>query len=89
MEQSLQQLIDQKVIESVTMSDWAAPIVSVLKPDGFIRICGNYKVTINKAAKQDMYPLPRVEDLFTTLTGGKIKAKPCSCIYADFLHEEY
>ena len=57
-EQALQQLIDQKVIESVTMSDWAAPIVPVLKPDGFIRICGDYKVTINKAAKQDVYSLP-------------------------------
>ena len=39
------------------MSDWAAPIIPVLKPDGSIRICGNYKVTVNKAAKQDMYPL--------------------------------
>ena len=55
----------------VTMSDWAAPIVPVLKPDSSIRICGDYKFTINKAAKQDVYPLPRVEDLFTTLAGGK------------------
>ena len=46
-EQALQQLIDQKVIESITMSYWAAPIVPVLKPDGSIKICGNYKVTIN------------------------------------------
>ena len=69
-EQALQQLIDQKVIESVSMSDWAAPIVPVLKPDGSIRICGDYKVTINKAAKQDVYPLPQVEDLFATLAGG-------------------
>ena len=57
-EQALQQLMDQKVIETVSMSDWAAPIVPVLKPDGSIRICGDYKVTINKAAKQDVYPLP-------------------------------
>ena len=42
------------------MSDWAAPIVP---PDGSIRICGDYKVTINKATKQDVYLLPRVEDL--------------------------
>ena len=53
-EQALQQLIDQKVIESVTTSDWAAPTVPVLKSDSSIRICGNYKVTINEAAKQDM-----------------------------------
>ena len=57
-EQALQQLMDQKVIEPVAMSDWAAPIVPVLKLDGSIRICGDYKITINKAAKQDVYPLP-------------------------------
>ena len=51
-EQALQQLIDEKVIESITMSDWAAPIVPVLKPDGSVTICGDYKVTINKAANQ-------------------------------------
>ena len=49
-EQALQQLMDQKVIELVLMSDWAAPIVPALKPDGSIRISGDYKVTINKAA---------------------------------------
>ena len=70
-EYALQQLMDQKVIEPVSMSDWAAPIVPVLKPDGSIRICGDYKITINKAAKQDVYPLPRVEDLFAILAGGK------------------
>lgn len=53
------------------MSEWAAPIVPVLKPDGAIRICGDYKLTINRAAKPDVYPLPWVEDLFATLSGGK------------------
>lgn len=62
-EQALQQLVDQKVKESVPMS---ALIVPVLKPDGSIRICGDYKVTINRATKQDVYPLPRVEDIFAT-----------------------
>ena len=53
------------------MTDWAAPIVPVLNPDGSIKICGDYKITINKAAKQDVYPLPRVENLFATVAGGK------------------
>ena len=50
-------------------------IVPVLKPDGTIRICGNFKITVNKAAKPDVYPLPRVEDLFATLAGGKTFTK--------------
>ena len=74
-EEELQRLQEQKVIEPVQMSEWAAPIVPVLKPDGTIRICGDYKITVNKAAKPDVYPLPRVEDLFATLAGGKTFTK--------------
>ena len=74
-EEELQRLQDQKVIKPVRMSEWAAPIVTVLKPDGTIRNCDDYKVTINRAAKPDVYPLPRVEDLFATLAGGKTFTK--------------
>ena len=58
MEQELERLKQQKVIELVEMSEWAALIVPVLKTDGSVRICGDYKMTINCAAKPDMYPLP-------------------------------
>ena len=63
------------VIKPVKFSEWAAPIVPVVKPDGSIRICGDYKVTINQVAKPDTYPLPKIEDLFTSLSGGKIFSK--------------
>ena len=74
-ELELQRLVEQRVIESVESSEWAAPIVPVLKPDGTVRICGDYRLTINRAAKPDTYPLPRVEDLFATLAGGKSFSK--------------
>ena len=70
-EQELQRLQDQKVIEPVQMSEWLALMVLVLKPDGSIRLCGDYKLTINKVAKPDVYPLPHIEELFATLAGGK------------------
>ena len=53
------------------MSDWAAPIVPVLKRDSSVRICGDHKLTVNQAAKLDPYPLPRIEDLFSRLSAGK------------------
>ena len=37
--------------------------------------CGDYKITVNHAAKPDSYPLPRIDDLFTALTGGTIFSK--------------
>ena len=52
-------------------SEWAASIVPVLKPDGTVRICGDYCLTINRTAKPDTYPLPSVKDLFAILAGGK------------------
>ena len=55
----------------VNFSNWAAPIVTVPKPDGFIRICGDYKVTVNPVLDVDSYPLPTPEVLFATLAGGK------------------
>jgi hypothetical protein len=50
-------------------SDLAALVVVVNKPDGGIRICGDYKVTINSQLEIDQYPLPRVEDIFAALQG--------------------
>ena len=52
-EAELDHLEQRGVIEPVQISDWAAPIVPVLKKDGSVRICGDYKVTVNQVAKND------------------------------------
>ena len=69
-ELELDRLEKDGIIEPVQFSDWAAPIVPVVKPDGTVRICGDYKLTVNQAAKTDTYPLPRIEELFASLSGG-------------------
>ena len=47
----------------------------VVKKDGSVRICGDYRLTVNRAAKPDTYPLPRVDDIFALLSGGKTFSK--------------
>jgi hypothetical protein len=73
--QELDRLEQQGIIEKVSHSEWAAPIVAVPKKDGRFRICGDYKVTVNRVLSVDQYPLPKPEDLFATLAGGKVFTK--------------
>ena len=71
----LDRLQELGVIIPVTHSEWAAPIVPILKGDGSIRLCGDYKVTVNPVLLIDSYPLPRIEDLFASLSGGTVFSK--------------
>ena len=71
MEQELERLESQDVITPIRFSEWATPIVPVVKNDGTVRVCGDYKLTANKVSKTDMYPLPKIEELFASLLGVK------------------
>ena len=64
------------VIEKVRYSEWAAPIVPVVKPDNSIRVCGDYKVTVNSVLEIDQHPLPNPEELFVELSEGEKFSKP-------------
>ena len=45
-------------------------MVPVPKHDGSIRICGDFKLTVNPVLKAEEYPLPLIEDIFSKLSGG-------------------
>ena len=67
----LERLEEEGILRKVDHSDWASPIVPVLKRDGSVRICGDYKVSINPMLKIDQYPLPNPAELLASLSGGK------------------
>ena len=61
-EQQLQCLQTAGIIEPVASSEWAAPVVPVLKRDKkTLHLCGDYQLTINRAVKIDQYPILKLK----------------------------
>ena len=68
---ALDDLLEQGILQPVQFAEYACPIVAVKKPNGGVRICGNYKLTANKVLKLEQYPIPTLEDLLQDLEGGQ------------------
>ena len=64
-EAEIDQMEKDGILKSVPYSEWASPIVIVPKLDGTIRICADYKRTVNPVIKNDTYPQPIPEELFS------------------------
>lgn len=71
-DEALRELEAEGVIKKVATSEWAAPIVTPVKKDGSVRVCGDFKVTINSQLEVDEYPLPRIDDIYASLGGGTL-----------------
>ena len=74
-ESELDRLEQLGIIKPVQYSDWAAPVVPVLKRNGSVRLCGDFSVTINPKMEIAQYPLPQPNELFTNLNGGVMFSK--------------
>ncbi|XP_059047717.1 uncharacterized protein K02A2.6-like [Achroia grisella] len=70
-EHELTKLENEGVITKVDNSDWGTSLVPVIKENGQLRLCANYKVTVNKYLKDVNHPIPRIEEIFTALQGGQ------------------
>ena len=53
----------------------ATPLVIVPKLNGDVGICGDFKLTVNKEAALEQYPLPRIDELFSVSSGCKVFSK--------------
>jgi hypothetical protein len=76
-DEELERLQREGILRPVECSEWAATILVVRKGDDSIRICGDYKVSINSYLDANTYPMPNPQDLFatSTLAGGKVFSK--------------
>ncbi|XP_036346512.1 uncharacterized protein K02A2.6-like [Rhagoletis pomonella] len=69
-EKQLDAQVAEGLLKKVETSEWATPIVVVRKKGGGVRICGDYKVTLNPVLLVDEHPLPTVDELFSKMAGG-------------------
>ena len=63
------------VWERVTYSDLATPLVPVSKPDGGVRLCGDYKSTVNSQLQVAQHPLPNIQDMLAALGVCRVFSK--------------
>lgn len=69
-EKEITNLVDSGVLVKVNHSMWATPVVPVMKLNNRVRLCGDYKISINPNLVVDEHPLPTVEELFANVAGG-------------------
>ena len=48
-EEELDKLVQDGILQPVELTEWAAPVVPVVKPDQSIRMCGDFRLTVNQA----------------------------------------
>ena len=71
-ENELNAMVEAEILTKVDDSPWGTPIVPVKKDGGqSVRICGDYKSTLNKCVSTRQYPLPTVEECFNSVQGGQ------------------
>lgn len=69
MNRALDKLVYSGKASFVRHSNWATPVVFQHKKNGEVRVCLDGKVSINKQAVTDHYPLPRFDDIMVEMRG--------------------
>ena len=72
---TIDQLVSEGILVKVDYSDYASPVMPVIKPNGEIRLCGDYKRTLNPNIDTAVYPLPVMEDCLWNVRGGELFTK--------------
>ena len=63
-ELEIERMVKNNILEPVDVSEWATPTAPVIKEGGSIRICGDYKMTVDQVSQLGNYPIPKIDTLF-------------------------
>ena len=69
-EKQLKILQENDMIEP-SKSEFACPVAMVRKKDGSYRFCCDLR-NLNSVTRRDVYLLPRIDEILSTLTGAKV-----------------
>lgn len=67
----LQELLAANCIFPVQFSDWVSPLVIVIKKNGKVRVCIDYR-KLNKATQKDNFPIPFIDEILDEVAGHEM-----------------
>jgi hypothetical protein len=73
LKEHIKELLEKGFIHP-SSSPWGAPVIFVLKKDDTQMLCMDYRA-LNEVTIKNMYPLPRIDDLFNQLCSAIVFSK--------------
>ena len=68
-EAELDRMVANNELSPVLSSQWATPVIPLRRPGGAVRLCGDYRVTVNPSLEMAHYPLPHLEEMVSEING--------------------
>ncbi|UYV64879.1 K02A2.6-like, partial [Cordylochernes scorpioides] len=74
-ENEIDKLVDLNILTPIDKSDCASPLVCVAKPNGQIRLCADFKKSLNHYLEDVKYPIPNIDSVLINFQGKKLFTK--------------
>ena len=75
MEDDIREKVRRGILVPVEKPEMACPVVPVAKPDGTVRVCGDYSVTTNLVIDAEQYRLPTLNEMTSAMSGCTVFSK--------------
>lgn len=78
MEKELDRMVKENILTPVQSSDWATPLVVIVKENGKLRLCGDYKSTVNRYLTRTFVHFQRMMKYFQSfITESTLRNSIC------------